>query len=481
MLGTPGSRMNFYRSWVGLVLLGLLALPARTQSPQPAPGSGLLHQLNSSVESLTQRVSPAVVQVLVTAYAPVEQHGRADTALIGRQHNLGSGVIVDPNGYIMTNAHVVEGAQRVRVVLSSPEADGSPAETLGAKMTTLNARVLGGNKDTDLALIKVEATGLPSLPFGRYADLRQGQMVFAFGSPEGLGNSVTMGVISSVARQPDPDRSMIYIQTDAPINPGNSGGPLVDIDGKLVGINTFILTQGGGNEGIGFAIPSSVVHYVYDQLRDHGHVHRGAIGATVQTITPALAAGLDLPLNHGLVVADVDPGSPAEGAGLKIGDIVLTLNGKPVTSMALFETSFMLPVNPGPLQVEVRRGSQTIPLQIPVVERKDELDRLADTLDPRQNLVPKLGILGVQIDQRLAAMLLGLRMASGVIVAARTTWSASLELGLTTGDVIHSLNSVPIISLEALRSGILRLQPGDAAVLQIERDGKLQYLAFEME
>jgi S1-C subfamily serine protease len=120
-------------------------------------------------------------------------------------------------------------------------------------------------------------------------------------------------------------------------------------------------------------------------------------------------------------------------------------------------------------------------LQIPVVERKDELDRLADTLDPRQNLVPKLGILGVQIDQRLAAMLPGLRMASGVIVAARTTWSASLELGLTTGDVIHSLNSVPIISLEALRSGILRLQPGDAAVLQIERDGKLQYLAFEME
>jgi serine protease Do len=458
-----------------------MAWPARAQSPQPALRSGLLHQLNSSMESLTQRVSPAVVQVLVTAYVPVERNGRADTALIGRQHNLGSGVIVDPDGYIMTNAHVVEGAERVRVVLSSPGTVGSPDETLDAKMTELNARVLGSSKDTDLALIKVEATGLPYLAFGRYADLRQGQMVFAFGSPEGLGNSVTMGVISSVARQPDPDRPMIYIQTDAPINPGNSGGPLVDIDGRLVGVNTFILTQGGGNEGIGFAIPSTVVHYVYEQLRDHGHVHRGAIGAAVQTITPALAAGLDLPLSQGLIVSDVNPGSPAESAGLKIADIVLTLNGKPVTSMTLFEASFMLPVNPGPLRVEVQRGSQKVLLQIPVVERRDELDQLADALDPRENLVPKLGILGVQINQRLAAMLPGLRMASGVIVAARTTWSASLELGLMTGDVIHSLNRVPIISVEALRSGILRLQPGDAAVLQIERDGRLQYLSFEME
>jgi serine protease Do len=407
MLGHPGSRLSFHRSWVGLVLLGLMAWPARAQSPQPALRSGLLHQLNSSMESLTQRVSPAVVQVLVTAYVPVEQNGRADTALIGRQHNLGSGVIVDPDGYIMTNAHVVEGAERVRVVLSSPGAVGSPDETLDAKMTELNARVLGSSKDTDLALIKVEATGLPYLAFGRYADLRQGQMVFAFGSPEGLGNSVTMGVISSVARQPDPDRPMIYIQTDAPINPGNSGGPLVDIDGRLVGVNTFILTQGGGNEGIGFAIPSTVVHYVYEQLRDHGHVHRGAIGAAVQTITPALAAGLDLPLNQGLIVSDVNPGSPAESAGLKIEDIILTLNGKPVTSMTLFEASFMLPVNPGPLRVEVQRGSQKVLLQIPVVERRDELDQLADALDPRENLVPKLGILGVQINQRLAAMLPG--------------------------------------------------------------------------
>jgi serine protease Do len=466
---------------VALVLLGLLALPLRAQSAKPTPGMDLLHQLDSSVESLTQRVSPAVVQILVMGYAAVEEHGRTDTALIGRQHSLGSGVIVDPDGYIMTNAHMVEGAERVRVVLLSADATGSPSQALGARTTTLNARILGVNKDTDLALLKVEASGLASLPFGRYADVRQGQLVFAFGSPEGLGNSVTMGVISSVARQPDPERPMVYIQTDAPINPGNSGGPLVDIEGRLVGINTFILTAGGGNEGIGFAIPSTMVHYVYEQLRDHGHVHRGAIGASVQDITPTLAAGLGLPRDQGLVVSDVIPDGPAEGAGLKIGDIILTLNGRAVTSMPQFEAGFMLRVNPAPLKVEALRGSEKVLLEIPVVEHRDEMDQLADALDPRENLVPKLGILGIQIDRRISDMIPGLRISSGVIVAARTTWAASMELGLMTGDVIHSLNGVSIISLEALRSGILRLQPGDATVLQIERDGKLQYLASEME
>lgn len=481
MLWTRRNRSRSFTRWAGLILFGLLAQPLRAQSVKPTPGPDLLRQLNGSVESLTQRVSPAVVQILVTGYAAVEEHGRTDTALIGRQHSLGSGVIVAPDGYIMTNAHVVEGAERVRVVLFSTEATGSPAQALGARTTTLNAHILGVNKDTDLALLKVEANGLPFLPFGSYPDVRQGQLVFAFGSPEGLGNSVTMGVISSVARQPDPERPMVYIQTDAPINPGNSGGPLVDIEGRLVGVNTFILTQGGGNEGIGFAIPSLVVHYVYTQLRDHGHVHRGAIGASVQDITPTLAAGLGLARDQGLVVSDVIPDGPAEGAGLKIGDIILTLNGGTVTSMPQFEANFMLRVNPVPLKVEVLRGSQKASLEIPVVEQKDEMDRLADALDPRKSLVPKLGILGVEIDRHLAEMIPNSRMGSGVIVAARTTWAASIELGLTTGDVIHSLNGVPIISLETLRSGILRLQPGDAAVLQIERDGRLQFLAFEME
>ena len=271
-----------------VAMLGALALALNAQ---PARGTDLLHRLDNSVVSLVQQVSPAVVQVLVSGYGEVEQHGHTDTALIGRQRSLGSGFIVDPEGYIITNAHVVEGAVRVRVVLFSSENSNSPHATLRSKPTTMDARVVGVHAETDLALLKIEASGLPSLPFGRYQDVRQGQLVFAFGSPEGLSNSVTSGVVSSIARQPDPDRPMVFIQTDAPINPGNSGGPLVDIEGRVVGINTYILTQGGGNEGIGFAIPSGVVHRIYDQLRKQGHVHRQEIGASVQTITATLAAG----------------------------------------------------------------------------------------------------------------------------------------------------------------------------------------------
>jgi serine protease Do len=409
----------------------------------------------------------------------VEQRGQ--TALISRQRTLGSGFIVDPEGYIITNAHVVEGAVRVRVVLSSSESSNSPHATLRSRTTTMDARVLGVETGTDLALLKIEASGLPSLPLGRYQDVHQGQLVFAFGSPEGLGNSVTMGVVSSIARQPDPDRPMVYIQTDAPINPGNSGGPLVDIEGRVVGINTFILTQGGGNEGLGFAIPSGVVRRIYEQLRKHGHVHREEIGAAVQTITPTLAAGLGLPQDYGVIVSDVTPKGPAEGAGLKVQDIILTLNGKPVINVPQFDAAFQLREAPAPLQLEVVRGSEKISLQVPVVEVHDDMDRLADSLDPVKDLVPKLGILGVQIDQQISAMVPDLRMASGVIVAARTAYGASVDSGLETGDVIHSLNGITIISLDVLSGGIQQIKPGDPVVVQIERNGQLHYLAFEME
>jgi len=459
--------------WLGALALSLAA--------RPASGKDLLHQLDNSVGSLVRQVSPAVVQILVTGYGAVEQHGQTNTALIGHQRSLGSGVIVDPEGYIVTNAHVVEGAVRVRVVLFSSENSNSPHATLRSKPTTMEARILGVHAETDLALLKIEASGLPSLPFGRYQDVHQGQLVFAFGSPEGLSNSVTMGVVSSVARQPDPDRPMVYIQTDAPINPGNSGGPLVDIDGRVVGINSYILTEGGGNEGIGFAIPSGVVRRIYQQLRKQGHVHREVIGASVQTITPTLAAGLGLPQDYGVIVSDVAPGGPADKAGLKVQDIILTLDKKPVINVPQFAAAFQWREDPAPLQLEVLRALEKVSLEVPVVELQGDMDRLADSLDPVKDLVPQLGIIGMQIDRLVSAMVPDLRMASGIIVAARTAFGASVDSGLQTGDVIHELNGVTIISLETLSAGIKQLKPGDPVVLQIERDGHLQFLAFEME
>ncbi len=475
MLAAPGKFM-FRRT--RMLMLGALAL---TLAAQPARSDDLLHQLDKSTESLVRRVSPAVVQVLVSGYGAVEQHGHTDTSLIGRQRTLGSGVIVDPEGYIITNAHVVQGAQRVRVVLFSSENSNSPHATLRSRTTTMNARIVGVHTDTDLALLKIEGSGLPTLPFGRYQDLRQGQLVFAFGSPEGLSNSVTSGVVSSIARQVDPDRPMVYIQTDAPINPGNSGGPLVDIDGNIVGISTFILTEGGGNEGLGFAIPSSVVRRIYEQLRKQGHVHREVIGASVQTITPTLAAGLGLPQDYGVIVSDVTPGGPADGAGLKVQDVVLTLDGQPVVNVPQFDYAFEYRMDPAPLHLEVLRSMEKVTLDIPVVEQQDDMDRLADSLDKLKDLVPQLGFLGVQIDKKISALVPDLRMASGVIVAARTTFGATVDSGLETGDVIHALNGTTIISLDALNAALKPIKPGDPVVLQIERDGQLQYLAFEME
>src|SRR5580658_3702208 len=268
------------------------AMPEKS-NPDESASRQTLAQFNDALESLAAKASPAVVQILVTGYGPLHEQNRSETALIVRQHAVGSGVIVDPNGYIITNAHVVEGAQRIRVALPLPI---DPAHSLAAgRRHILAARLIGTHKEPDLALLKLDEIALPTLFLPAQQRPRVGQLVVAIGSPEGLQNSVTMGVVSAVARQADPDKPLTYIQTDAPINPGNSGGPLVDMSGSVVGINTFILSEGGGSEGLGFAIPARVVDFVYHSLRKYGHVHRVEIGAAAQEITPTLAEALKLP------------------------------------------------------------------------------------------------------------------------------------------------------------------------------------------
>jgi serine protease Do len=405
---------------------------------------------------------------------------RGDTALIGIQHVTGSGFILDPEGYIITNAHVVAGAQRVRVVLS-PATSGSPRAVLRSTTRTMDAKVVGQDKDFDLALLKIEASGLPSLSLGDYSKLRQGQVVMAFGSPEGLENSVTMGVISAVARQANPDQPMIYIQTDAPINPGNSGGPLVDVDGNVVGVNTFILTEGGGSEGLGFAIPSMVVQFVYPQLKEHGHVHRGRIGAAVQALTPIMAAALGLAQDHGVIVCDVLPGGPADSAGLKIGDVVLTLADRPVETLPQFQVMLLLRSPGETLKVGILRGSEKLTVQIPVMQRQDDLYRMVDLVDPDKNMIPQLGIVGLPINEEISNMLPSLRIASGVVVVALTAAPDTQGSGLKPGDLIHSFNGTPVITIEALRSSVEAMKPGSPVVMQVERDGSLEFVAFEWE
>jgi serine protease Do len=462
------------------VNLLLLSVGVKAGAQQRSESPDILHELSSSSESLVRRISPSVVQILTVGYGTVEEPGGSQTALVTRQRTIGAGVIVDPDGYIITNAHVVGGAQRVRVVLTSPSAGESPLALISTERKTLDANIVGLDADFDLALLKVEATGLPALAIGSYNKLRQGELVFAFGSPEGLQNSVTMGVVSSVARQPDPDKPMVYIQTDAPINPGNSGGPLVNVDGNLVGINTFILSQSGGSEGLGFAIPSSVVSFAYRQLRRFGHVHRGEIGVSVQTITPMLAAGLGLPRNHGVIVSDVSPDGPAEQAGLKIQDIVLSIDDQPVETVLQFDRIIFLHAKDEQAKLQILRGQEKRQLLVQVTEHEHDVDRIFDLVDPAKDLVPQLGILGLEIDNEISKMFPELRRGSGVIVVARAA-TAGPASGLQSGDVIHSVNGVTVIGLDGLRSAVEKLKPNDPVAMQIERQGKLMYLAFEME
>ncbi len=490
-------RVDLRHSWLTatfcLLLLGQFAV-AQSQ-PASNPGSRgfqanrqkaaqlsgkttLLKQFNDSLQALAQEVAPAVVQIEVSGFGPVEEKD-SDTVLIGRQTSLGSGVIVDSDGYIITNAHVVEGAQRIRVLLTPPQDANASGGAI--KKTEYSATLLGVHKDTDLALLKIDASGLPFLPIGANRAVHKGELVIALGSPEGLENSVTMGIVSAVDRQPDPHLPMLYLQTDAPINRGNSGGPLVDMDGYLIGINTFIFSSSGGSEGLGFAIPAKVVQFVFERLRKQGHVDRSEIGATAEAITPLLAAGLNLPVDTGVIISDVTPGGPAEAAGMKVEDIVLSVDGKPIKALPMLDASLYLHATDQAMTVEVLREKTKLTLHIPVIAEKHDVDRLLDLVDPRENLVPRLGVLGFEINDKIREMLPDLRVKSGVIVVARTAYAGSTDAELKPGDVIHAFNGTPVTSLEDLRGDMRRLRSGDPVVLQIERDGRFDFIPFEVD
>ena len=440
-----------------------------------------LHKLNESVDALIKKVSPSVVQILVTGYGPLEagEHGNTGV-VIGRQRAIGSGFVIDPSGYIITNAHVVSGAQRVQVVLPAANPEGTLEAILSSRTNIVAARVVGVSREIDLALLKIDNVKLPALPVASYRNIRQGEVVLAFGSPEGLRNSVTLGVISAVARQTDPDSPMVYVQTDAPINPGNSGGPLVNVDGEVVGVNTFILSQSGGNEGLGFAIPSGVVKIAYQQLRKFGHVHHAEIGIGIQTITPVLAAAMNLPRSYGVIVSDVLPDGPAMAAGVRIGDVLLAVDGRMADSIPYVSFRLMSVGAGDKVHLEVLRGQDRLAFDVPVTERSDSMDQITALADPEKNLVRPLGILGIEIDKKVAAMASDLRDPFGIIVAARSN-DAGSAIPLATADVIRTLNGEPMTTLDRLRAALKALPPGAPVVLQIQREERLLYIAFTLE
>jgi serine protease Do len=464
----------------------LLAACSFGQQPSPAkPAQNdrtlpvSLHELSVSLEQLTARVRPAVVQVFTTGLAPVSEESEGtSTSLFTTQRATGSGIVMSPDGFVLTNAHVVRGGQRIQVRLAWDDAGGRRSIVKPAGKT-LDAKVVGADRETDLAVLKIEGENLPYLRLGDSETLRQGQLVMAFGNPLGFEGSVSMGVVSSVARQVKAEDSMIYIQTDAPINPGNSGGPLIDSDGQVVGVNTFIVSQSGGSEGLGFAVPSNIAKSVYTQLTKDGHVHRGQIGVFAQTITPLMSAGLKLPQDWGVILGDVDPDGPAAGAGLEPGDIVVSLNGKPMENARQFNVNLYRALVKENVTIEFLREGQSRATKVQVMEREDDPMRFADKVDPEKNVIRKLGILAIALTPDLTAMVSDLRHPYGVVVALRSSDAAAS--GLEIGDVIYSVNGAPVKTFAELRSAVDGLNQRQAAVLQVQRNDKLRYITIEIE
>jgi len=472
------------RKQIPLLAAAAVLLPAIARAAEPGrsaagEGPGILRQLNGELSKLADRISPAVVQIQVSGYAPASvEEGRPATAFIVRQHGVGSGVIVDPAGYIVTNAHVVQGAQRITVVLPAAVA-GRTVRPDSTRKRIYPAYLLGIHPESDIAVLKIEAAGLPALPLRANALVKQGELVFAVGSPQGLASTVTMGVVSSAARQVDLDAPALFIQTDAPINPGNSGGPLVNADGEVVGINTFILSGSGGSEGLGFAVPTPVARFVYDGLRKRGYVHRVEIGISAQGITPELASGLGLARDWGVVVSDVAPEGPADKAGLREGDVLEAVDGRRIDSLPDLTAALYL-AKDALLQIHLLRGDQAQELQVRAVELNQPLDQMADLNNPDKHLVRQLGILALDVDDKVRQMV-HLRRPGGVIVVARTLDGTGVNSGLSPGDVIHAVNRVGVDSVEALRRAVEARKRGEPVVLQVEHDGRFRYLYFDME
>jgi serine protease Do len=462
---------------LGAIVLLLAPGPdaAQTGAKSPQPPKSLA-DFSTAMEDLARSASPAVVQILVQTLAPLGNEESQHAGFVSEQEATGSGVIVDPDGYIVTNAHVVRNARRIEVKILRSDARGE--EPHGHLMP---AKLIGLDRQVDIAVVKIEAHNLPALAFVDSDNLRQGQLVLALGSPLGLQNSLSHGVVSATFRQLDPETPMVYIQTDAPINPGNSGGPLLDIAGRVAGINTMIYSQSGGNEGLGFAIPANLAKDVYQRLRKDGRVRRGAIGVIPETITPTLGAALGLDRDSGVILSDVAPDSAAEAAELEPGDVVLSIDEKPMREardllLAVFERE------PGDqLTMEILRGKERMSKTVAVIERKSEPSQLEDLVNYDAALVRRLGILAMTVDGKVTAILPDLRRLSGVAVAAVPAEFAGLNPGLLAGDVIYELNNQRLASLDELRDALNAKKSGDPIALLVERFGQLIYVTATLE
>jgi serine protease Do len=375
-----------------------------------------------------------------------------------RTHSLGSGFIIREDGYVVTNNHVVDGATEIAVKLS----DGRE----------FPAKIVGRDEKTDLALLKIDAKGLPVLPFGDSDKLQVGEPVMAIGNPFGLEGTVTTGIVSAEGRVIGEGPYDNFIQTDASINPGNSGGPLVNTAGQVVGIDTAIFSQSGGSVGIGFAIPINMAKTILPQLEAKGHVTRGWLGVSIQPVTPELAKAMQLPKEEGALVAQVLPDSPAQKAGLQAGDVIVAYDGHAIAKAEdLPRLVAGTPVEQTATVKVLRDGKPlTVTAQI---AQMPEPQKLAEATSPARD---RLGLAVQPLTPALAKQL-GLLDTSGLVVAGVKDGSPAAEAGIQPGDVIVQVNRKPTRTVAELRQALAAQKAGQPTLFQIHRKDASLFVA----
>jgi serine protease Do len=386
-----------------------------------------------------------------------------------KEQSLGSGVIVSPDGYIITNNHVVEQADEIRVTLFDKR--------------SFKAKLIGADNKTDVAIVKIDADNLYAVKWGDSDKLQVGEFVLAIGNPYGLSHTVTMGIISAVGRAnvgiADYED---FIQTDAAINPGNSGGPLVNTKGELIGINTAIFSKSGGYQGIGFAVPSNMARLVMDQLIQKGKVTRGWLGVTIQEITPELSQKFGLKTAKGALIGDVAKGSPAEKSGLKRGDIILEFNGKKVSDVGNLRNMVAQSKVGVQIPLIIIRAGKEYALTVTTSELPKDVPEATPGNAPEETDFAGLNGLNVLELTREISRQLGLsRDEKGVVVVRVDQGSSVEEAGLRKGDVIQEIDRKKIAGLDDYTRTAAAIHSGDTVLMLINRAGKKFFVTVKAD
>ena len=479
------------RAKAGIVVLGLglasagvwSATPVAPKTVEaavstPAAQTAVAGHALQGYADIVEKVTPAVVTIRVESKATPQltqlpfdfpfgdlfgqRGGRGGREMPApTQRGLGSGVIVSQEGYILTNNHVVDNATKIQVELSDRR--------------VVDAKVVGTDPASDLAVIKIESKGLPVVPMGDSSAMRVGDIVLAVGNPLGVGQTVTAGIVSAKGRSTSVGDGSYedFLQTDAPINQGNSGGALVNTNGELVGINSQILSPSGGNIGIGFAVPSNMAKNVMEQLIANGRVHRGRLGVTVQGVTNDLAAGLGLSKAEGALISDVTDGGAADKAGLKRGDVILSYQGRPVIDTNSLRNNIAATKPGTTVELQVMRDGKTSEMKATLEETPDAKNAPGRFDGEEGEGRGKFGMSVEPLTPEIARQLQLDRDAKGVVIADVDPSGAAASAGLREGDVIQQINGKSVHSAEDVRDALNATGDKPAVLLVMRGDATI--------